>query len=195
MKISDKIRQNRRRGGLTQEQFAQKIGVSAQTVSKWENEVAMPDIMLLPSIAEVFGISIDELFDLTIEQKMNRIENRIEIVEEFTPEEFREYEIFLLDQLDDDKTKLRSISLLANLYHHRIEEDSRKVSKYAKQAILLAPEIKCCQWLLTKADGHTTWDWNISNHSDAIDFYKEVIFSDNGVPKTSFHIIICLIIF
>ena len=59
MKIDEKIRQNRLKTGMTQEQLAKKLGVSAQSVSKWENSVAMPDIMLLPDLAEVFGISID----------------------------------------------------------------------------------------------------------------------------------------
>ena len=58
MKIGDKIRQMRKSAGLTQEQLATKLGVSAQSVSKWENEISMPDISLLPDIAEAFGISI-----------------------------------------------------------------------------------------------------------------------------------------
>ena len=48
----------RKSTGLTQEQLATKLGVSAQSVSKWENEISMPDISLLPDIAEAFGISI-----------------------------------------------------------------------------------------------------------------------------------------
>ena len=76
MQIGNKIRQMRINAGMTQEQLANKLGVSGQSVSKWENEVSMPDIMLLPDIAENFGVSIDELFDLTVDQKIKRIENR-----------------------------------------------------------------------------------------------------------------------
>ena len=47
---------------MTQEEFAAAIGVSAQAISKWENEISMPDIMLLPVIAELFEVTIDELF-------------------------------------------------------------------------------------------------------------------------------------
>lgn len=85
MKINEKIRQMRKTAGLTQEQLASRLGVSAQSVSKWENDITMPDITLLPLIAETFGISIDDLFDLTLEQKLNRIDNRIEIKEELSP--------------------------------------------------------------------------------------------------------------
>lgn len=185
MKIGHKIRQMRIGAGMTQEQLATKLGVSAQSVSKWENEITMPDISLLPDIAETFGVSIDELFDLTAEQKLRRIENRIEIEEEFSEQTFKEFESFLLSQLKEGKNKAASLSLLANLYHHRMEADSRRVSKYGREAILLDPAKKDCQWLLSKAEGHAVWDWNIANHSAAIDFYKEVIFEDKGEPKSS----------
>ncbi len=184
MEINNKIKQLRNKSGLTQEQLAARLGVSAQSVSKWENSVAMPDITLLPLIAEVFGVSIDELFDLTVEQKLRRIENRLDVEEEFASDTFKEYENFLKGQLTDNKEKPRVISLLANLYHHRMESDARRVSKYAREAIMSAPEKKDCQWLLQMAEGHSTWDWNVANHSSAIDFYKEVIVDDSGSPKT-----------
>ena len=185
MKIANKIKQMRVQAGFTQEQLANKLGVSSQSVSKWENGVAMPDIMLLPAIAEIFGISIDELFDLTLDEKLKRIENRIEIEEEFSEAKFKEYEEFLKTELSRDKENTKILSLLASLYHHRIESDSKKVSKYAREAILLSPEKKECQWLLIKAEGNVCWDWNLSNHSSAIDFYKEVILSDKIDPKSA----------
>ena len=79
MKINEKIKVLRLKASMTQEQLANKIGVSAQSVSKWENGISMPDITLLPFISEVFGVSIDDLFDLTVDEKLKRIENRIEI--------------------------------------------------------------------------------------------------------------------
>lgn len=56
------IRQLRQLKGATQEQLADHLHISCQAVSKWENAAAMPDIMLLPSLADYFGVSIDELF-------------------------------------------------------------------------------------------------------------------------------------
>lgn len=52
----------RRKSGLTQEQFANRLGISNQAVSKWENNQSCPDVSLLPVIADVFQKSIDELF-------------------------------------------------------------------------------------------------------------------------------------
>ena len=50
---------------MTQEQLAERMGVSAQAVSKWENNLSCPDISVLPELAEVFGISVDELLGKT----------------------------------------------------------------------------------------------------------------------------------
>ena len=69
MEIGTKIKQLRFKAGLTQDQLATKLGISAQSVSKWETLITMPDISLLPMIAGELGVSIDELFDLTAEQK------------------------------------------------------------------------------------------------------------------------------
>ena len=60
--IGKKIRNLRKSKGLTQEELAEKLAVTSQAVSKWENGPSMPDIMLLPIIADVFGIRIDVLF-------------------------------------------------------------------------------------------------------------------------------------
>lgn len=54
----------RREKEMTQETLANLIGVSAQTVSKWECGTTMPDILLLPVLADVFGVSIDALFGI-----------------------------------------------------------------------------------------------------------------------------------
>ena len=60
--IGEKIAELRRKKGMTQEALAETIGVSAQSVSKWENNANMPDILLLPVIADIFEVSIDELY-------------------------------------------------------------------------------------------------------------------------------------
>ena len=175
MELGKKIRQLRFKAGLTQEQLAEQLGVGPQAVSKWENAVAMPDIGLLPMISEVFGVSIDELFDLSAEQRLNRIENRIEREEELPQDVFWEYEEFLKGQLSAEKDKKRATGLLAYLYWHRMETYAGKVRRWAREAVRMAPDEKGCQWMLQKAEGHAAWDWNISNHSGAVDFYRELL--------------------
>ncbi len=60
--IGESIIKLRKKHGMTQEQLAQSIGVSAQSISKWENGTNMPDILLLPVIADLFGVSVDALY-------------------------------------------------------------------------------------------------------------------------------------
>ena len=175
MELGKKIRQLRFRAGLTQEQLAQKLGIGPQSVSKWENDVAMPDISALPLLAEVFGVTIDDLFDLTTEQRLNRIENRLDTEEELSQDVFTEYESFLKGLLSSDRDKKRANSLLAYLYWHRMRAMAQKVRVYAKDAIRLAPGEKDCQWTLQMAENHSCWDWNMSNHSRAVEFYREIV--------------------
>lgn len=54
----------RRKNGLTQDQLAEYIGVSKSSVSKWENNFTFPDIILLPQLAALFNISVDEPWDI-----------------------------------------------------------------------------------------------------------------------------------
>lgn len=59
--LGKRIAAHRKRLGLTQDQLAEKIGVTAQAVSKWENDQSCPDIATLPCLADIFGITTDEL--------------------------------------------------------------------------------------------------------------------------------------
>ena len=63
--IADKIKAYRNENNLSLKEFGKLIGVSAQAVSKWELDKTMPDSFLLPRLADVFGCSIDDLFDYT----------------------------------------------------------------------------------------------------------------------------------
>ena len=56
------ISAHRKKLGLTQEQLAQKLDVTNQAVSKWETDQSCPDVAMLPKLADLFGISMDELF-------------------------------------------------------------------------------------------------------------------------------------
>ena len=175
MELGKKIKQLRFKAGLTQEQLAEKLGIGPQSVSKWENAVSMPDITALPLLAEIFGISIDELFDLTSEQRLNRIENSLDITDELPQDLFREYEDFLKAQLDDEQNRQRATSLIAYLYWHRMNSCAKKAARYAKDVIRMDPGTRDCQWVLDRAEGHAAWDWNMSNHTKAIEFWRGIV--------------------
>ena len=64
MTLGRKIQKMRKEMGWTQEELANRVGVSAQAVSKWETDVSSPDISLLRPLAEQFGVSVDELLNM-----------------------------------------------------------------------------------------------------------------------------------
>ena len=61
MTIGKRIALLRKEKGLTQEELASHMGVSPQAVSKWENDQTCPDISALPKLAQLFGVTVDEL--------------------------------------------------------------------------------------------------------------------------------------
>ena len=62
--MGQRIAYYRKLRGITQEELGEKCGVSSQAVSKWENDISAPDITLLGTLSEIFGISADELLGL-----------------------------------------------------------------------------------------------------------------------------------
>ena len=63
-RIQLRIYDLRKRKQIGQRELAEQLGVSVQTVSKWENEISMPDISLLPDIAAFFQVTVDEVLGL-----------------------------------------------------------------------------------------------------------------------------------
>ena len=61
-RLGDNIAILRRSAGLTQEMLADRLSVTSQAVSKWERQLSCPAVSLLPAMADVFGVAIDELF-------------------------------------------------------------------------------------------------------------------------------------
>lgn len=59
--LGKRIAALRREKGMKQDELAEKLGVSAQAVSKWENDQTCPDISLLPLLAKTLGVTVDEL--------------------------------------------------------------------------------------------------------------------------------------
>lgn len=112
-----KIAYYRKRSGLTQKKLAELIGVSSQAVSKWEQKISCPDIMLLPRLAEVFEISIDELFGKTAEKEI--VYSLVESVPWNDDGKLR-FAVFegkkLVDQWDNDRNSPKNFNFNAEDY-------------------------------------------------------------------------------
>lgn len=100
MTLGEKLTLYRKKNNLTQDAVAETLGVTAQAVSKWENDASCPDIMLLPRIADLYGTTIDEL-----------LSREVAPVVALVPEERRrplDEMIFrvLVDSVDGDHVKI-----------------------------------------------------------------------------------------
>lgn len=76
IQLGEKIKSLRKQKNISQEVFANYLGVSFQAVSKWENNYTMPDVAMIPAIASFFGVSTDELFGFNqfeIEKQVDEI--------------------------------------------------------------------------------------------------------------------------
>lgn len=100
MTLGKRIAMLRRQRGLKQDDLANTLGVSAQAVSKWENDQTCPDISLLPKLAELLEVSVDELLS-------GKKEELVTTVKVLPPEERKDIKELLLrivvDSADGDR--------------------------------------------------------------------------------------------
>lgn len=175
MDLGAKIKALRTDASMTQEELASKLEVTPQAVSKWENNTCAPDIYMLPKLSVEFGVTIDELFDLTIDERLHRIENLLDMETTLTDRTFQDTKEFLFDQLSTYPVKGRIESFIAHLYHHRMQSDAVVVSRYARESMQKKPDVKDAQWLLQMSEGAAVTDWNARQHNKTILFYKEQV--------------------
>ena len=100
--LGKRIASFRKENNLTQEQLAEMLNVTPQAVSKWENDIACPDISLLPELAKTFNVSIDELLIGKKEEK--------KVVELIPEEKIKDYNDLMLricvDSTEGDKVRV-----------------------------------------------------------------------------------------
>ena len=79
MEIGKKLKDARMRSGFTQESVAEKVNVSRQTISNWENETSYPDIISVIELSNLYSISLDELLKGD-EKMMEHLEESTNVV-------------------------------------------------------------------------------------------------------------------
>ena len=175
MDIGKQIKALRLRRGVTQEAMAQHFGITAQAVSKWENEASTPDISLLPSLSAYFGVSIDELFSLSDETRMERIQNMLCDLRFINPADVENERQFLLDKARQEPAGSEAYELLANLELHLAEEHNIRAEEYALAALARQPNSACANAALARAMGGKHVDPRNNTHNALIAHYKACI--------------------
>lgn len=175
MNFGKKIRELRLQKTVTQEQLAAHLNLSPQAVSKWENGLTLPDIQLLPELSVYFGVTIDELFEMTDEKHLQRIENMVDTKRTIDKADFEYAQTFLQGKLAQKEATPRCLTLLSSLYNAKSREYSSLAEYYAREALELEPENKDNHVNLLQAQHGTPSDWYLASHSRRIRYYQRFV--------------------
>lgn len=127
IKICNNITKYRKENGITQAELAEYLGVSPQAVSKWEQEISVPDIYLIPKIAYFFNISIDTLFGTSNFDTTELLVSKYSAVRnDKNYKDAKEAVDVLLDMNPED---IKALRLLCQLEHQRALEFLHKSSE------------------------------------------------------------------
>ncbi len=144
----ENLRRLRLAKGLTQEQLAQALGVSAQSVSRWECGKTMPDVMLLPELAKLYGVTIDDLYREEANAYANYAQRLVSVYEATgRTEDFLAAEQACIRLLAGEHTAddLRSFGVL---YHYMVRRCAMNAERYLDAAIAKADK---SHWVYSSA--------------------------------------------
>ena len=137
MTFAEKLKSIRRQAGMSQEQLAEKLGVSRQAVTKWETDAGIPDIGNIMALSALFDISVDELLSNEKGSKKST-EYLYESVTEYDIGETKRYDMkfggarqFMLSGYEGEKIRVRLVSntipTIQNDFKVRIDDIKKRI--------------------------------------------------------------------
>lgn len=172
MNIGNQIKALRIRKGVTQEAVAQHFGMTAQAVSKWECGLSVPDIGMLPGLSAYFGVSIDELFALSDEVRIERIQNMLWDVRFLNPADVENERQFLLEKARREPNNGDPHCMLAQLELHLAKEHCIRAEEYALEIMARENGVNMGCYYLGRAMGGIHVDPRHNSHNALIAHYK-----------------------
>lgn len=143
MTFAEKLKSLRKQASMSQEQLAEKLGVSRQAVTKWETGTGIPDIENIKSISSLFDISIDELLS-NENASQKKSEHLFESVTEYDIDEPKRYDMkfggakrFVLCGYKGEKIRIRlvsdTLSTLQNDFKIKIDDIRKRIDVDVKR--------------------------------------------------------------
>ena len=143
MTFAEKLKSLRKQASMSQEQLAEKLGVSRQAVTKWETDTGIPDIENIKSISSLFDISIDELLS-NENASQKKSEHLFESVTEYDIDEPKRYDMkfggakrFVLCGYKGEKIRIRlvsdTLSTLQNDFKIKIDDIRKRIDVDVKR--------------------------------------------------------------
>lgn len=193
MNIGNQVKALRMRKGVTQEAVAQHFNISAQAISKWECGQSVPDIGMLPGLSAYFGVTIDELFALSDETRIERIQNMLLDVRFLNPADVENERQFLLEKALREPKNADPYCMLAQLELHLAKEHSIRAQEYALEIFERENGTARGCYYLGTAMGGVHVDPRHNTHNALISYYKECLEKYPGKRMTYGHLISQLI--
>lgn len=137
MTFAERLKNIRKQAGFSQEQLAEKLGVSRQAVTKWETEAGIPDIENIMAISALFGISIDEMLSGEKSRKEQK-DFLFESITEYDIDEPKRFDLkfggvsrLVIGGCDGEKIRVRlasnTMSALQNNFKVKIDDTRRRI--------------------------------------------------------------------
>ena len=165
LNLGNKIRELRRRDSRTQEALADALGVTSQAVSRWEMGGSYPDMEIIPSIANYFGISIDELFGYDNE-RTKKIDMLVSKIDDMNREN---------NGVDINITECIALARAAMLEF----PENEKIMLCLASVLFNAGYVRYGEYHLTDADGYNIYDTKrhrtYAEWTEAIALYEKVL--------------------
>ena len=172
MEFGKQFKELRTARGLTQETVAESLGVTGQAISRWERGETLPDISLLPEISAYFGVTIDALFALSDDTRMDRIQNMIWDVKEFDPDVVEMERRFLLEKGMKEPNNPEPYALLADMENCLAKQCHARAELAAREALRRDPYNRHAFGEISDAMGGRADDWYLWSHHREIEFWK-----------------------
>ena len=141
MNIGKNIYTLRKEKKVTQAQLAEKLGVSEQAISKWENDQCAPDVSMFPILADYFGVSIDRLFGYYMNSHEEEIKAIIQAADD-SRDTYKEIEIISegLNKYPNNPDLKINLAFSLSMVN-RISQDEVEKAEAIKKAIKLCTEV------------------------------------------------------
>ncbi len=145
MNLGNNLFNARKKCGLSQEEVAEKLGVSRQTISKWELDETLPDICQSKKLANLYGLSLDELieFDIDVKEIQDIIDRTNDAVSEkidWTKAWSKKYPILATYQNEVE------VQVYASELNGLLEDLEKKYGYSDLDSFLVLKDILACLW-------------------------------------------------
>ena len=173
--LAKNLKRFRAARSLTQEQAAEALGVSAQTVSRWECGTTLPDVLLLPRIAALYGVTIDDLYRETSVVYANLAQRLGSVFEaSLKPEDFLTAELEYRKLLQSGAYTTEDLRLYGILHQEMMYVSMKKAEELFDRVLEKGPaEDPETYWRTRQQKGYFLWE--IGRNQETIDEYLPLV--------------------